>query len=56
MDQLLIKDESRFIIYAMRDALITLEHARHMEKFNFDLKGIGILLTLSGLGNRYLLQ
>ena len=53
MDLLLKDDPSKFIEYAIRDAVITLTHACWMESFHFSLKGIGIPLTLSGLGNKF---
>lgn len=53
MDKLMLSQKEKFIEYALRDALITLTHACWMEQFNFYLKGVGIPLTLSGLGIRY---
>ena len=53
MDILMKEDQEKFAEYALRDALITLTHACWMESFNFQLEGIGIPLTLSGLGNKF---
>lgn len=53
MNILIKKDKRLFEAYALRDALITLIHANHMEDFNFSLKQIGVSITLSGLGSNY---
>ena len=56
MDILLRTDRNKFIEYAIRDALITLTHANWMEEFNFELGCVGVPLTLSSLGNKYVLS
>jgi hypothetical protein len=53
MDVLLATDKKRFTDYAVRDAVIPLIHGNFMEHFNFQLKGIGIPITLSNLGLKY---
>jgi hypothetical protein len=53
MELLLIKDKNLFESYALKDALITLIHSNYMEDFNFKLKEIGIPITLSSLGIKY---
>jgi hypothetical protein len=53
MGDLLEKYEIKFREYALRDSLITLTHAVWMETFNFSIGGIGIPLTLSSIGSRY---
>ena len=53
MDVLLQENPVRFTEYALRDAVITLTHACWMETFHFNLKGVGIPLTLSGIGNKF---
>lgn len=53
MDEFLKKDRETFIAYALRDSHITLKHANWMEHFFFKIKNIGIPLTLSNLGNKF---
>lgn len=53
MSDLFERDERRFKEYAIRDSLITLTHAVWMETFNFSIGGLGIPLTLSSIGTRY---
>lgn len=53
MDLLLKIDKDLFDSYAIKDAIIPLIHASYMEDFNFKYQGIGIPLTLSSLGARY---
>jgi hypothetical protein len=53
MDLLLKIDKELFDSYAIKDAIIPLIHASYMEDFNFKLQGLGIPLTLSSLGSRY---
>jgi hypothetical protein len=56
MQSFLDNDRELFIEYALRDALISLVHALWMEEFNFSLGALGIPLTLSSLGRRYVKQ
>lgn len=49
----LMREREMFIEYALRDAVITLIHACWMEDFNFNSGGVGIPLSLSSLGRRY---
>lgn len=53
MDVLLATDKNRFTNYAVRDAVIPLIHGNFMEHFNFQLNEIGIPITLSSLGFKY---
>jgi len=53
MDVLLATDKNRFTDYAVRDAIIPLIHGNYMEHFNFQLKELGIPITLSSLGIKY---
>lgn len=53
MAGLLRKDKKKFTEYAVRDAYITLVHANYMEDFMFKLNNVGIPLTLSSLGGKY---
>jgi hypothetical protein len=46
-------NQEKFIEYALRDALISLIHALWMEDFNFNLGGVGIPLSLSSVGRKY---
>jgi hypothetical protein len=46
-------DRDLFIAYALRDALITLKHSLWMIDFNFTLGGVGVPLTLSSIGRKY---
>lgn len=54
MDLFLLKEPTKFKEYAVRDAVITMVHARYMEYFNNSLGGIGIPLTLSGLSTKFI--
>lgn len=54
MEEFLLKDPEKFKEYAIRDALITMVHARYMEYFNNSLGGVGIPLTLSGLSTKFI--
>jgi hypothetical protein len=53
MDKLLKEDRSKFINYALTDSLITLIHGLAMDRFNGLLGSIGVPLTLSSLGAKY---
>jgi hypothetical protein len=53
MDVLLKENKAKFETYAVRDALISLVHASWMEDFNFSLGGLGIPLSLSSIGRKY---
>lgn len=53
MELVLSTDRALFTEYAMRDAEITLMHSNYMDDFNFGLKGIGVPITLSNLGYRF---
>lgn len=53
MDQLLKDNKDKFQEYALRDAEITLIHALWTEHFNFSIKSIGIPITLSSLGSKF---
>lgn len=53
MAGLLRENKSKFTDYAVRDAYITLVHANYMEDFMFKLKNVGVPLTLSSLGGKY---
>lgn len=53
MGLLLKEDPALFIEYAVRDAEITLKHSNWMEDFYFRINEIGIPITLSNLGNKY---
>lgn len=54
MELFLINEPDKFKEYAVRDALITMVHARYMEYFNNSLGGVGIPLTLSGLSTKFI--
>lgn len=54
MELFLLKEPIKFKEYAVRDALITMIHARYMEYFNNSLGGVGIPLTLSGLSTKFI--
>ena len=53
MDKLLADDKDLFSEYALKDAVITLVHSNHMEDFNFRLNEIGVPITLSSLGTKF---
>lgn len=54
MELFLLEEPEKFKEYAVRDALITMVHARYMEYFNNSLGGVGIPLTLSGLSTKFI--
>jgi hypothetical protein len=54
MELFLLNEPDKFKEYAVRDALITMVHARYMEFFNNSLGGVGVPLTLSGLSTRFI--
>ena len=53
MQLFLDRDREGFIEYAIRDAVISLVHACWMEDFNFPLGGLGIPISLSSIGRKY---
>gem|GEM_PF-1417762 len=53
MERFLEDEPDKFKEYAIRDALITLVHASWMEDFNFSLGGVGVPLSLSSIGRKY---
>jgi hypothetical protein len=53
MGDFLKRDKKSFDDYAIQDAVITLKHSLAMEKFNFNLKQLGVPSTLSSLGRKY---
>jgi len=53
MDKFLIRDKKAFEEYALQDAIITLKHAVAMEEINLTVKQLGIPLTLSSIGRKY---
>lgn len=53
MSLLLKNDKQKFQDYAIKDAEITLIHALWMENFNWQINDIGIPITLSSLGSKY---
>jgi hypothetical protein len=53
MSILLKTNKPKFQDYAIRDAEITLVHALWMEFFNFQINEVGIPITLSSLGSKY---
>ena len=55
MSVFLQDDKLSFEEYAIRDALITLKHSVEMERFNFSLKQLGVPMTLSSLGKKFVL-
>ena len=56
MDEFLIRDPKAFREYAIRDTLIPLKHAVTLETVNFDIKRIGIPITLSSMGRALVLD
>lgn len=56
MDEFLLRDPKTFEEYALRDVLITLKHAVTLESVNFDIKRIGIPITLSSMGRALVLD
>ena len=55
MDVLLVENKDLFQEYAVKDALIVLKHANYMNDFNFKFKELGIPVTLSNLGKKFVL-
>jgi hypothetical protein len=53
MDKFLLSNKAKYEEYAVRDALIALIHASWMEDFNFSLGGVGVPLSLSSIGRKY---
>jgi hypothetical protein len=53
MQGLLDRDPGLFVSYALRDAVITLIHASWMEEFNFGIGGVGVPISLSSIGRRF---
>lgn len=53
MDLLLKTDKTLFDNYALKDAVIPLIHSNYMEDFSFNQKELGIPITLSSLGTKY---
>lgn len=56
MKAFLKRDKSAFEEYALQDAVITLKHATAMEEFNMRVNQIGIPLTLSSIGRKYVFK
>ena len=56
MDEYLKIDPKSFEEYALNDAKIVLKHATVMEEFNFSLKQLGVPITLSSIGKRFVLK
>ena len=56
MDEFLKRDKQAFEDYAIQDAVITLKHALEMERFNMGIKKLGVPLTLSSIGRKYVLE
>lgn len=54
MEDFLMLEPDKFKEYAMRDALITMIHARYMEYFNNSIGGLGVPLTLSALSTKFI--
>jgi hypothetical protein len=53
MGAFLKRDRIAFEEYALQDAIITLKHVISMEVFNFRVLQIGVPLTLSSIGRKY---
>jgi hypothetical protein len=53
MKKLLDENKPLFEKYAVQDALITLKHVNEMQKFYFDIRKVGVPLSLSSISNRY---
>jgi hypothetical protein len=53
MDEFLESNRSDFVDYALRDALISLIHSFWMEDFCFAIGSIGVPLSLSTIGRKY---
>ena len=56
MDEYLLREPLAFAEYAIRDAIIPLKHAVTLENVNFDIKRIGVPITLSSLGRALVLE
>jgi hypothetical protein len=56
MSAFLKRDKKKFELYAIQDAVITLKHSLFMEEFNFNIKQLGVPLTLSSLGRNFVLD
>jgi hypothetical protein len=56
MGDFLKRDRGAFEDYAIRDAIIALKHGICMEEFNSNLKQIGVPLTLSSLGRKFVAE
>lgn len=56
MSDLLRDDKALFEKYAIMDSLITLKHARRMEKYYFSLGRLGVPLTISGISKAYVVK
>jgi hypothetical protein len=50
------REPERFKDYAIQDAIITLKHAVAMEEFNMKVYQIGVPITLSSIGRKYVLK
>lgn len=50
------REPERFKDYALHDAVITLKHAVAMEEFNMKVNQIGVPLTLSSIGRKYVVK
>ena len=53
MQTFLTQDKAKFVEYALRDALISLIHSLWMDDFNFNLCGVGMPITLSSIGRKF---
>jgi hypothetical protein len=47
------KDKKVFEGYAIQDAIITLKHSISMEEFNFNIKKLGVPITLYSMGRNF---
>lgn len=60
MKNFLEREPERFKAFgrglALQDAIITLKHAIAMEEFNMKVYQIGIPITLSSMGRKYVLK
>lgn len=56
MRDFLKREPEKFKNYAIQDAVITLKHATAMEEFNMKVNQIGVPLTLSSIGRKYVLM
>ena len=53
MEGFLRTDKNKFVEYGVRDALISLTHACWMEDFYFRLGGMGVPISLSSIGRKF---